>query len=164
MSEVMSSADVCRKAGEILSRAETERQRCVEEEARVGVCAEGEAKDRRIAELEAALWHHEIPFGLYRGSCGHYWDSAEVGIERCPVCAELAEERARLDAYVNAAEAYILRLRRIVYSGVDTVKSNTGMEITRLDLAGDVERAKAAIDAARGKSDSKCGKTHTETP
>ena len=56
-----------------------------------------EQQQRRIEVLEAELRHHEIPFGLYRGSCGHYWDSTEAGIERCPVCAELAEQRARLE-------------------------------------------------------------------
>lgn len=30
--------------------------------------------------------------GIYRGGCGHFWDSTENGIERCPVCNDTDEQ------------------------------------------------------------------------
>jgi FtsZ-binding cell division protein ZapB len=55
----------------------------------------------------------------------------------------------RFAEYRTAAEAYIIRLRQIVYAGVDTIRAQAGIEIARLDLAGKLESARAALIPAR---------------
>jgi FtsZ-binding cell division protein ZapB len=55
----------------------------------------------------------------------------------------------RFAAYRTAAEAYILRLRQIVYAGLDTIRAQAGIEITSLDLAGKLEAARAELNPAR---------------
>ena len=74
----------------------------------------------------------------------------------CPTGAEEYQERirgllvtiGRFATYRTAAEAYILRLRQIVYAGVDTIRAQAGIEITSLDLAGKLEAARAELDPA----------------
>ncbi len=69
--------------------------------------AEAEKAKTRLRELEAEFQSHTIPLTLYRGACGHYWDSLEIGIEKCPICQELQEVRRQnveLAAALNNAE------------------------------------------------------------
>jgi len=49
----------------------------------------------------------------------------------------------------SVAENYILRLRQIVYSGVDSIKAQAGIEITSMDLAGRLEKARFALGPER---------------
>lgn len=65
-------------------------------------------------------------------------------------CDQLRADLAEALDYKRAAEAYILRLRQIVYAGRPEVVSQAKDEIRQWDLAGSVERA-ATVLAKHGK-------------
>lgn len=46
---------------------------------------------RKLEAAKSTIAACNMPIGLYLGTCGHYWDSTEVGIEQCPTCRSLAD-------------------------------------------------------------------------
>lgn len=60
---------------------------------------------------------------------------------------ELEAAKRLLECFREAAEAYIVRLRQIAYSGVGSIRDRAGIEITCMDLAGKLERVRTAIEA-----------------